>query len=122
MNGIPLALAEFKEPGRSVRAAYDENLTDYLDTIPQLFWPNAFVILSNGSEARLGATLAPWEQFGEWKRIDAEGTRGRVELETAIRGTCEPARLLDLVESFVAYSEKPGGLVKSLARYHQYLG
>ncbi|MDP9308080.1 MAG: type I restriction endonuclease [Actinomycetota bacterium] len=122
VNGIPLALAEFKEPGRSVRAAYDENLTDYLDTIPQLFWPNAFVILSNGSEARLGATLAPWEQFGEWKRIDAEGTRGRVELETAIRGTCEPARLLDLVESFVAYSEKPGGLVKSLARYHQYLG
>jgi type I restriction enzyme R subunit len=122
VNGIPLVLAEFKEPGRSVRAAYDENLTDYRDTIPQLFWPNAFVILSNGSQARLGATFAPWEQFGEWKRIEAEGTRGRVELETAIRGTCEPRRLLDLVESFVAYTERPGGLVKSLARYHQYFG
>ena len=67
-------------------------------------------------------TFAPWEQFGEWKRIDAEGTRGRVELETAIRGTCEPSRLLDLVESFVAYTERPGGLVKSVARYHQYFG
>ena len=108
VNGIPLVLAEFKAPDRSVRAAYDENLRDYRDTIPQLFWPNAFVILSNGSEARVGATFAPWEQFGEWKRIDAEGTRGRVELETAIRGTCEPARLLDLVENFVAYSEQPG--------------
>src|SRR5439155_4147897 len=31
-------------------------------------------------------------------------------------------RLLDLVESFVAYREQPGGLVKSLARYHQYFG
>ena len=82
VNGIPLVLAEFKEPGRSVRAAYDENLTDYRDTIPQLLWPNAFVILSNGSAARLGATFAPWEQFGEWKSIDAEGTRGRVQLET----------------------------------------
>jgi type I restriction enzyme, R subunit len=122
VNGIPLVLAEFKEPGRSVRAAYDENLTDYRDTIPQLFTPNAFVIVSNGSQARLGATFAPWEQFGEWKRIDAEGRRGRVELETAIRGTCEPCRLLDLVESFVAYTERPGGLVKSLARYHQYFG
>jgi type I restriction enzyme, R subunit len=121
VNGIPLVLAEFKEPGRPVRAAYDENLTDYGDTIPQLFWPNAFVILSNGSAARLGATFSPWEQFGEWKWID-EGKRGRIELETAIRGTCEPARLLDLVESFVAYSEQPGGLVKSLARYHQYFG
>ena len=27
VNGIPLVLCEFKEPGRSVRAAYDENLT-----------------------------------------------------------------------------------------------
>jgi type I restriction enzyme R subunit len=121
VNGIPFVLAEFKEPGRSVRAAYDENLTDYRDTIPQLFWPNAFAILSNGSAARLGGTFSPWEQFGEWKWID-EGKRGRVELETAIRGTCEPARLLDLVESFVAYREQPGGLAKSLARYHQYFG
>jgi type I restriction enzyme, R subunit len=121
VNGIPLVLAEFKEPGRPVRAAFDENLTDYRDTIPQLFWPNAFVILSNGSAARLGATFSPWEQFGEWKWID-EGRRGRVELETAIRSTCEHARLLDLVESFVAYSEQPGGLVKTLARYHQYFG
>jgi type I restriction enzyme R subunit len=122
VNGIPLVLAEFKEPGRSVRAAYDENFTDYRDTIPQLFWPNAFVILSNGSAARLGATFAPWEQFGEWKWIDADGARGRVELETAIRGTCKPARLLDLVESFVAYREQSGGLAKAFARYHQHFG
>ena len=39
VNGIPLVLAEFKEPNRPVKAAYDENLTDYRDTIPQLFWP-----------------------------------------------------------------------------------
>jgi type I restriction enzyme R subunit len=122
VNGIPVVLAEFKEPGRSVRAAYDENLTDYRDTIPQLLWPNAFVILSNGSEARLGATFAPWVQYGEWKWIEADGMRGRVELETVIRGTCEPGRLLDLVENFIAHSEQPGGVVKVLARYHQYFG
>jgi type I restriction enzyme, R subunit len=122
VNGVPLALMEFKEPGRPVRAAYDENLRDYRDTIPQLFVALGFVILSNGSAARVGAPLAPWGQFGAWKRIDAAGTRGRVELETAIRGTCEPARLLDFVESFVAYSEQPGGLVKAVARYHQVLG
>jgi type I restriction enzyme R subunit len=60
VNGIPLVLAEFKEPNRPVKAAFDENLTDYRDTIPQLFWPNGFVILSNGSEAKVGATYAPW--------------------------------------------------------------
>ena len=122
VNGIPLVLLEFKEPNRLVRAAFDENLTDYWDTIPQLFWPNGFVILSNGSEAKVGATFAPWGFFGDWKVIDADGTRGVVALETAIRGTCARDRLLDMVENFVAYQERPGGLVKSVARNHQVLG
>ncbi|MEJ7772058.1 MAG: HsdR family type I site-specific deoxyribonuclease, partial [Geodermatophilaceae bacterium] len=122
VNGIPLVLAEFKEPNRPARAAYEENLTDYRDTIPQLFVPNAFVILSNGSEAKVGSTYAPWEFFGDWKVIDADGTRGAIALETAIRGTCTPDRLLDLVENFIAYIERPGGLIKVVARNHQLLG
>ncbi len=122
VNGIPLVLAEFKEIARPVKAAYDENLCDYRDTVPQLFTPNCFVILSNGSQAKVGATFAPWDFFGNWKVIDAEGTRGVVELETAIRGTCAHDRLLDMVENFVAYIERPRGLVKSVARNHQVLG
>jgi type I restriction enzyme R subunit len=122
VNGIPLVLAEFKEPNRPVKAAFDENLNDYRDTIPQLFWPNGFVILSNGSKAKVGATYAPWDFFGDWKVIDADGARGVVELETAIRGTCAHEQLLDLVENFVAYIERPEGLVKSVARNHQVLG
>jgi type I restriction enzyme R subunit len=122
VNGIPLVLLEFKEPNRPVKAAFDENLTDYRDTISQLFVPNGFVILSNGSEAKVGSTYAPWEFFGDWKVIDAEGTRGIVALETAIRGTCAKDRLLDLIENFVAYIERPGGLIKALARNHQFLG
>ena len=122
VNGIPLVLLEFKEPNRPVQAAYDENLTDYRDTIPQLFWPNGFVILSNGGEAKVGSTYAPWGFFGDWKLIDADGARGVVALETAIRGTCAPDRLLDIIENFVAYLERPRGLVKSVARNHQVLG
>jgi len=122
VNGIPLVLAEFKEPNRPVKAAYDENLADYYDTIPQLFWPNGFIILSNGSEAKVGATFAPWDFFGDWKIIDVDGTRGVIALETAIRGTCAHERLLDLIENFVAYMERPRGLVKSFARNHQVLG
>jgi type I restriction enzyme R subunit len=122
VNGIPLVLAEFKEIARPVKAAYDENLCDNRDTIPQLFTPNCFVILSNGSHAKVGATFAPWDFFGNWKVIDADGTRGVVELETAIRGACAHDRLLDMVESFVAYIERPRGLVKSVARNHQVLG
>ena len=122
VNGIPLVLMEFKGANRSVRAAFVDNLRDYRTTVPQLFWPNAFVVLSNGSEAKMGATFAPWEHFGDWQKIDASGARGRVGLETLIRGTCRPDRLLDLVENFVAYTEVPGGVVKAVARNHQFLG
>ena len=116
VNGIPLVLMEFKGANRSVRAAFDDNLRDYRTTVPQLFWPNAFVVLSNGSQAKIGATFAPWEHFGEWKKIDSSGTRGRVELETLIQGTCATDRLLDLVENFIAYSEAPGSLVQGFVK------
>ncbi len=122
VNGIPLVLMEFKEPNQSVKAAYDNNLTDYRDTIPQLLVPNCLVLLSNGSEAKVGSTFSPWEFFGDWKVIDAAGNRGGIALETALRGTCDPAILLDLFENFVAFMERPGGLIKNLARSHQYLG
>nr|MDQ6928593.1 type I restriction endonuclease subunit R [Actinomycetota bacterium] len=122
VNGIPLVLAEFKEPNRPAKAAFDENITDYRDTIPALFGPNGFVICSNGSEAKVGSTYSPWEFFGDWKVIDADGTRGVVALETAIRGTCAHDRLLDLVENFSGFIERPGGLIKVVARNHQLLG
>lgn len=122
VNGVPLVLMEFKEPNESIKSAYENNLTDYRDTVPQLFIPNCFVLLSNGSEAKVGSTYSPWEFFNDWKVIDAQGTRGTIALETALRGTCDPAVLLDLLENFVAYMERPGGLIKVLARSHQYLG
>ena len=122
VNGIPLVLFELKASHKSIEHAYSRNLRDYRDAIPQLFVPNALVVLSNGSETKVGSTYAPWERFGEWKRIDDEAELGVVSLETAIRGLCEPARLLDAVENFVAFLERPGGLVKLLAQNHQVLG
>ncbi len=122
VNGIPLVLVELKKPSAPVKSAYDDNLTDYRDTIPHVFTPNAFVILSNGIDTRVGSTFAPWQFFNDWKRINDEGEEGRVSLETAIRGLCEPSKLLDLVENFIVYEEEKAGLIKKLAKNHQFLG
>ncbi|MCY4163613.1 MAG: type I restriction endonuclease subunit R [bacterium] len=122
VNGIPLVLVELKVSHKSVRDAFHQNLRDYRDTVPHLFWFNAFVMLSNGADTLVGSTYADWGHFGEWKKINTEGEQGVVSLETALRGTCEPHRLLDLVENFIAYMERPGGLVKALAKNHQFLG
>ena len=39
-----------------------------------------------------------------------------------MRATCTKERLLDIVESFTAFEEGRGGLVKKLGKNHQYLG
>jgi type I restriction enzyme R subunit len=122
VNGLPLVFIELKASHKKLEAAYRKNLRDYRSTIPQVFWYNAFVILSNGSESVVGSTYAEWEHFKAWKKINSEGQEGVVSLETVLRGTCEPRRLLDVVENFVVFLESRGGLVKILARNHQYLG
>ena len=47
---------------------------------------------------------------------------GVISLETMLRATCQPERLLDLIENFTLFMEAPGGLIKILAKNHQYLG
>jgi type I restriction enzyme R subunit len=122
VNGIPLVFIELKAAHRNLRHAYDDNLTDYRDTVPQVFVPNGFIVLSNGAETKVGTITSPWEFFLEWKKINSEGEQGRVSIETVIHGMCDPQRLLDIVGNFTVFQELPGGLVKLVARNHQYLG
>jgi type I restriction enzyme, R subunit len=122
INGLPLVVIELKKPGVSARAAFDENLTHYKQEIPALFWFNALLIASNGTDSRVGSLTADWERFFEWKRIEREDEPRRVSLEVMIRGTCERVRLLDLVENFALFSEQKAGLIKIIGQNHQYLG
>ena len=122
VNGLPLVLVELKASAKRLENAYRDNLRDYKDTISQLFWYNALVILSNGIDSRVGSTTASWEHFAEWKKISDEQEAGVISLETVIRGTCEQGRLLDLVENFTLFSNAGGALIKLLAKNHQFLG
>ena len=97
VNGIPLLFVELKNIHRNVRRAYDENLADYKDTIPHVFHHNAFVVLGNGVDARIGSYSAPFEYFREWKRLD-EDEPGVVDMETLLKGVCTKANFLDLFE------------------------
>ena len=127
VNGIPLVFVELKASHKQMKDAYTGNFTDYKDTIPHLFRYNGLVILSNGSESRAGTITASWGHFVTWPKISDEEEPGVISLETMIRGTCEPARLLDLVENYslfmeVGSREDEKGLIKILAKNHQYLG
>jgi len=122
INGLPLIFIELKAVHKKLENAFKNNLTDYKDTIPQIFWYNAFVILSNGAESRIGTITADYEHFNAWKKINSEGEEGIVSIETIIKGTCEKRRLLDILENFILYQDTGGALNKIIAKYHQYLG
>lgn len=93
-----------------------------LDGVPHLFAYNALLIASNGTESQVGSLTADWDRFFHWKRIESEDEPRRVSLEVLLRGTCDKARLLDLVRNFSLFSEHKTGLAKVLSQNHQFLG
>lgn len=122
VNGIPLVLMELKAAHKSLVDAYHDNLRDYKDTNPKLFWYNMGIIISNGIENKFGSLTAPFEYFNEWKKAGSEDDTPRTDLATMIQGVCDRGRMLDIFENFVLFDESVGGTRKILSRYFQYYG
>ncbi|WP_375582382.1 type I restriction endonuclease subunit R [Cyclobacterium xiamenense] len=121
VNGIPLVFMELKAHHTDLQNAYNDNLKDYKDTIPHVFNCNAFIILSNGTDAKVGTVTSPYKYFLDWKRIH-EDQEGIVSLDTMLRGTCEPNRLMDIFENFLFFDDSKGDVMKLMAKNHQYIG
>ncbi len=121
VNGIPLLFMEVKNVHKDIRAAYEQNLSDYKDTVPHLFYHNAFIILGNGIDAKVGSVSSQFEHFNDWKRLK-ENEPGVVDMETLLKGTCSKINLMDIFENFTLFDQSSGRMVKIVARNHQYLG
>ncbi len=121
VNGIPLLFIELKAAHRKLENAFNNNLTDYKDVIPGLFYYNAFVLLSNGIESRIGSITGRYQHFHEWKRITEED-EGVVALDRIIAGVCEKNRFMDLFENFILFDSSLGTRSKLIARNHQFIG
>lgn len=121
VNGLPLLFVECKAVHKDIRHAYEQNLSDYKDTIPHLFHHNAFIILTNGHEAKIGSLSSRYEHFNDWKRLE-EDEPGVVDLETMLKGICAKANFIDILENFILFDDGGECLVKIVARNHQFLG
>lgn len=121
VNGIPLLFMEVKNVHKDIRAAFEQNLADYKDTVPHLFYHNAFIILGNGIDAKMGTVSSQFEHFNDWKRLK-EDEPGVVDMETLLKGTCSKANLMDIFENFTLFDQSAGRMVKIVARNHQFLG
>ena len=121
VNGLPLLFIECKNIHRDLRAAFEENYSDYRDTIPHVFHHNVVVMFGNGEKAKIGSITSKWEHFHEWKRL-AEEEPGVVDMETLLKGVCNKHNFMDLMENFILFDESSGETKKIIARNHQFLG
>lgn len=136
VNGLPLVMIELKRPDIKVKTGYNKNLQDYREDIPQLFYYNLFVGISNGHQTRVGSFNAPWEHFFSWTKLKdnvedkTQDTllqlenrsiheKPRLSLQTLCEGLCSKTNLIDYFENFVLYHRKR---TKIIAKNHQFLG
>lgn len=122
VNGIPLVLMELKASHKNLLDAHRDNIRDYKDTIPKLFWYNMGIIISNGIENKFGSLTSPYEFFNEWKKAESEDDKPKTDLATIIHGICDKVRLMDIFENFVLYDISVGEAKKIVPRYFQYYG
>lgn len=123
VNGIPLGLLELKNLANehaTLKNAWNQVQT-YRQDIPAVFVPNAVTVISDGISAAMSSFTGGFEHYAPWKTIDGrEVVSGVPALEVLIKGVFEPARFLDIIKNFIVFSDESKGLVKRVAKYHQY--
>lgn len=119
VNGIPLVVVECKNSSQPISKAFDDNIADYIEAIPQLFVYNQFIILTNGVKTKLGAFTSSYEHYFAWKKVATENEKADGSMETAIKGILDPVRLLDITENFILFDDHYQ--TKIVAKNHQYL-
>lgn len=124
VNGIPLLFTEFKRVDIDVKTAYLDNYKRSIEHFPYLFYYNAFSILSNGEEAKMGTIGALFKFFSEWKRKteDDDVDEAEPQMHIMIEGTCNKTSFMDLFENFIIFDKSTENYIKIIARNHQYLG
>jgi type I restriction enzyme R subunit len=123
VNGVPLALLELKnlaDEHATLKNAWNQIQT-YRADIPAVFVPNAVTVISDGTSAAMSSFTGAFEHYAPWKTIDGRDVvSGVPALEVLIKGVFDKSRFLDILRNFIVYSDEPKGLIKRVAKYHQY--
>lgn len=126
VNGLPLVVFEFKSAIReeaTIHDAHTQLTLRYRRDIPALFKFNAFCVISDGVNNRVGTLFADYEFFSPWRRIGGDDTpaQGGIDtLHTMLAGLFHPTRLPDVIRNFIFFPDASRGEEKILCRYPQY--
>lgn len=125
INGLPLVVLEFKsaiKENTTIKDAYTQLTVRYARDIPELFKYNAFCVISDGINNKMGSLFAPYNFFYAWRKIENtdEPADGIDSLFTMIKGLFDKKRLLDVIHNFIYFPDTAKDDVKIVCRYPQY--
>lgn len=126
INGLPLVVFEFKSAIReeaTIFNAYEQLTVTYRRAIPQLFVYNAFCVISDGVNNKMGSLFAPYEFFYAWRKVTGDESvekQGIDSLHTMIQGLFDRNRLRDVIRNFIYFPDTGNDEVKIVCRYPQY--
>ena len=124
INGIPMVLFELKNMANTdttEEEAYKQVKNYQLD-IPSLFQYNAFNVISDGINTKVGTITADYTRYMSWKSENGEKPQENATdfFTIALNGMFPKERLLDIIQHFIVFQDIGGKTVKILAGYHQY--
>lgn len=123
MNGIPLVIIEAKSPlnVKDKTGEAFEQIRQYEQDIPRLFFSNVFNIVTDGALVLYGATGSGSKYYAEWRdpwpKVESDFP------DTLAKGLwclLEPSRLLDLIAHYVVFEKTETGTIKKICRYQQF--
>lgn len=125
INGLPLVVFEFKSAVKencTIKDAYTQLTVRYRRDIPELLKYNAFCVISDGVNNKMGSLFSPYDFFYAWRKVNNtdEPSDGIDSLYTLIKGLFDKNRLLDVIHNFIYFPDTSKSETKIVCRYPQY--
>ena len=125
INGLPLVVIEFKsaiKENTTILDAHTQLTVRYRRDIPNLMKYNAFCIISDGVNNKMGSLFSPYEFFYAWRKVNNsdEPKDGIDSLFTMVRGLFDKTRLVDVISNFIFFPDTAKSDEKFVCRYPQY--
>lgn len=125
INGIPIAICEFKSAIRedtTIHDAWEQIFFRYRRDIPELLRYNFLAVISDGANTKLGSIFTPYEKFFSWNKV-SDGTKasdGIGSLFTMIRGAFAKERVVQILRDFIFYPDDDSKAIAIVCRYPQF--
>ena len=127
INGIPIAICEFKtaiEEDTTIYDAWEQITIRYCRDIPKLMRYCFLSVISDGANTRMGSIFTPYQYYYSWNKANDSDkvSNGISSLFTMIKGAFAKDRILSLLRDFIFYPDDSSENEAIICRYPQFFG